>query len=61
VVAYLLQECSIPVGRIVAPGAMGETNPAASNETPSGRSENRRVEVKLLVNKGIVGSNAGGN
>ena len=54
VVAYLLQECSIPVGRIVAPGAMGETNPAASNETPSGRSENRRAEVKLLVNKGIV-------
>jgi len=59
VVAYLLQECSVPVGRIVAPGAMGETNPAASNETPSGRGENRRAEVKLLVNKGIVGS--GGN
>src|SRR5271167_4856804 len=61
VVAYLLQECSIPVGRIVAPGAMGETNPAASNETTSGRSENRRAEVKLLVNKGIVGASAGGN
>ena len=54
VVAYLLQECSVPVGRIVAPGAMGETNPAASNETSSGRAENRRAEVKLLVNKGIV-------
>lgn len=54
VVAYLLQECSVPVGRIVAPGAMGETNPAASNETPSGRAENRRAEVKLLVNKGIA-------
>jgi len=56
VVAYLLQECSVPVGRIVAPGAMGETNPAASNETSSGRSENRRAEVKLLVNKGIGGA-----
>jgi outer membrane protein OmpA-like peptidoglycan-associated protein len=56
VVAYLLQECSVPVGRIVAPGAMGESNPAASNETPSGRGENRRAEVKLLVNKGIVSS-----
>jgi outer membrane protein OmpA-like peptidoglycan-associated protein len=54
VVAYLLQECNIPVGRIVMPGAMGETNPAASNETTSGRGENRRAEVKLLVNKGIV-------
>ena len=59
VVAYLLQECSVPVGRIVAPGAMGETNPAASNESPSGRGENRRAEVKLLVNKGLVGT--GGN
>jgi OOP family OmpA-OmpF porin len=55
VVAYLLQECSIPVGRIVSPGALGETNPAASNEVASGRSENRRVEVKLLINKGIAG------
>jgi outer membrane protein OmpA-like peptidoglycan-associated protein len=61
VVAYLLQECNIPVGRIVAPGAMGETNPAASNETTSGRSENRRAEVKLLVNKGIVVASVGGN
>jgi len=59
VVAYLLQECSIPVGRIVAPGAMGETNPAVSNETRSGRGQNRRAEVKLLVNKGIA--NSGGN
>jgi len=61
VVAYLLQECNIPVGRIVAPGAMGETNPAASNEDSSGRSQNRRAEVKLLVNKGIATASAGGN
>lgn len=59
VVAYLLQDCRVPVGRLVSPGAMGETNPAASNETASGRGENRRAEVKVLVNKGIVGS--GGN
>lgn len=57
VVAYLLQECSIPVGRIVAPGALGETNPATSNESASGKAQNRRVEVKLLINKGIVGGN----
>lgn len=57
VVAYLLQNCSIPVGRIVAPGAMSEAHPVASNETKSGRAENRRVEVKLLINKGIAGGN----
>jgi outer membrane protein OmpA-like peptidoglycan-associated protein len=59
VVASPLQKCSVQVGRIVAPGAMGETNPAVSNETRSGRSQNRRAEVKLLVNKGIA--NSGGN
>ena len=57
VVAYLLQDCGIPVGRIVSPGALGETNPAASNESATGRSENRRVEIKLLINKGIAGGN----
>jgi outer membrane protein OmpA-like peptidoglycan-associated protein len=55
VVAYLLQDCKVPVGRILAPGAMGETNPAASNESASGRAENRRVDVKLLLNKGVAG------
>jgi outer membrane protein OmpA-like peptidoglycan-associated protein len=55
VVAYLLQECGVPVGRILAPGAMGETNPVDSNESPSGRAENRRVDVKLLLNKGVAG------
>ncbi len=57
VVAYLLQDCGVPVGRIVAPGAMGETNPVASNESPSGRAENRRVDVKLLLNKGVAEAN----
>src|SRR5271166_3613300 len=57
VVAYLLQDCGIPVGRIVAPGAMGESNPAASNESPTGRAENRRVDVKLLLNKGVASPN----
>jgi outer membrane protein OmpA-like peptidoglycan-associated protein len=55
VVAYLLQECGVPVGRILAPGAMGETNPVGSNESSSGRAENRRVDVKLLLNKGVAG------
>ena len=56
VVAYLIQQCNVPVRHIVAPGAMGIYQPAASNETKEGRAENRRVEIKVLTNKGIAGS-----
>jgi outer membrane protein OmpA-like peptidoglycan-associated protein len=56
VVTCLMQQGNVPVRHIVAPGAMGEYGPAASNETKAGRAENRRVEVKVLVNKGIAGS-----
>src|SRR5271156_4857727 len=55
VVAYLLQDCHVPTKNISAPGAMGVANPAASNEDASGRAENRRVDIKLLVNKGVAG------
>jgi OmpA-OmpF porin, OOP family len=55
VITYLLQQGNIPVRHIVAPGAMGEYGAAASNETSAGRAENRRVVVKILVNKGIAG------
>ena len=56
VVAYLIQDCNIPVRHVIAPGAMGTADPAAPNETAQGRAENRRVEVKILVNKGLAGS-----
>jgi OOP family OmpA-OmpF porin len=56
VVTYFMQQGNVPVRHIVAPGAMGEYGQAAPNETAAGRAENRRVEVKVLVNKGIVGS-----
>jgi len=55
VVTWLVQQGGVPMRHIVAPAAMGEYGPAASNETKSGRAENRRVEVKLLVNRGISG------
>jgi len=56
VITYLIQQGSVPMRHIVAPGAMGEYGSAAPNETKAGRAENRRVEVKVLVNKGIAGS-----
>ncbi len=55
VVTFLMQQGGVPVRHIVAPGAMGEYGAAAPNETKEGRAENRRVEVKVLVNKGISG------
>ncbi len=57
VIAFLLQDCNVPVRHIIAPGAMGTADPAAPNETAQGRAENRRVEVKVLINKGLSAGN----
>jgi OmpA-OmpF porin, OOP family len=51
VIAYLLQNCNVPVRHVIAPGAMAEAAPVASNETSTGHAENHRVEVKVLINK----------
>jgi outer membrane protein OmpA-like peptidoglycan-associated protein len=56
VIAYLQQSCGVPLFRVLSPAAMGMSNPAASNETSQGMAENRRVVVKVLVNKGLAGS-----
>lgn len=53
VVNYLQQECKVPLYRVLAPEGMGESNPAGSNESTQGKQENRRVEVKVLVNRGM--------
>jgi OmpA-OmpF porin, OOP family len=55
VIAYLQQSCGVPLFRVLAPAAMGMSHAAATNETATGMSENRRVVVKVLVNKGLSG------
>ncbi len=52
-VVVALQQDGVPLHNIVNPAAMGTTDPLASNETAEGRDLNQRVQVKLLVNRGI--------
>ena len=52
---YLEEQGNIPVYRILTPAGMGTSHEAASNDTPEGRKMNRRVEVTVLANQGVVG------
>jgi outer membrane protein OmpA-like peptidoglycan-associated protein len=49
-----LAEHDIPLHRMVNPFGFGELKPVAENDTREGRQQNRRVEVAILVNKGLV-------
>jgi OOP family OmpA-OmpF porin len=53
VVQYLAVQHKIPLRRFVTPMGYGKTEAVADNSTAAGRSQNRRVEVKMIVNRGL--------
>jgi outer membrane protein OmpA-like peptidoglycan-associated protein len=54
VVRYLAENHDIPLRRIILPFGYGEAMPVADNATLDGRKQNRRVELRMLVSKGIT-------
>ena len=53
VVQYLAVNHKIPLRRFITPMGYGKTEAVGDNTTAAGRAQNRRVEVKILVNRGM--------
>ena len=53
VVQYLAVMHKIPLRRFVTPMGYGKTEAVAENSTAAGRAQNRRVEVKMMMNRGL--------
>ncbi len=53
VIDYLVQTHNIPLRRIGTSYGFGALQAVADNSTRAGREQNRRVEVKLLVSRGL--------
>ena len=51
----LIQQGRVPLTRMLAPGAMGESEQVGNAKTAEGQAENRRVVVRVLQNKAIAG------
>lgn len=58
VVRYLQEDKNVPLRRIFAPAGLGTSHAAADNKSREGRKQNRRVEVRVLVNRGLTTTGA---
>jgi outer membrane protein OmpA-like peptidoglycan-associated protein len=52
---FLLQQGHVPLTRMLAPGAMGESHQVGNDKSAENEAENRRVVARVLQNKGIAG------
>ena len=52
----LIQQGRVPLTRMLAPGAMGESEQVGNAKTTESEAENRRVVVRVLQNKAIAGT-----
>ncbi|MDO6414349.1 OmpA family protein [Sphingomonas sp. BIUV-7] len=55
VINYLQQNCGWKPYRMLTPTGMAKADPLASNDTPEGKAQNRRVAVNILVSKSVDG------
>jgi len=51
----LVQQGHVPLTRMLAPGAMGESHQLNANDSEQSEAANRRVVVRILQNKAVAG------
>ena len=56
VIRYLVENHNVPLRRILTPFGFGAMNPLNENKTRDERAENRRAEIRVLVNRGLTGA-----